>query len=431
MAECSHPSTHPPLPPTTEDDRLSWLRLLRSHRIGIQTFFRLLEKHGNATAALEALPDMARASGLTTYQPCTEALAIKEMILARAAGAKMLCYGEDDYPADLYAISDPPPLLWAIGNMGALKRPRLAIAGARNASSLGLRMSTALAKQLDSEGYCITSGLARGIDTAAHQATLDNGSIAVLAGGVDVVYPAENTALAEKMLENGLRLSEQPIGMAPRAQHFPKRNRIISGLSRALVVIEAGAKSGSLITARAALDQGREVLAVPGHPFDARAAGCNMLIRDGAILVRSAKDVIEALPPAEMPEVQKPAARAPQQQLYDLRAISAAPSQVHPTPSETSASMARETPTAAPPTAPVGDASVVRLTPPATKPARSLQEIAALHSQILGRLGPAPLAEDQLIRDLGAAPSDVAPALLELELDGRIERQSGGLLALR
>ncbi|GAA6187719.1 DNA-processing protein DprA [Litorivita sp. NS0012-18] len=397
-----------------------------------------MEKHGNATAALEALPDMARASGLTTYQPCTEALAIKEMILARAAGAKMLCYGEADYPADLYAISDPPPLLWAIGNMGALKRPRLAIAGARNASSLGLRMSTALAKQLDIEGYCITSGLARGIDTAAHQATLENGSIAVLAGGVDVVYPAENTALAEKMLESGLRLSEQPMGMAPRAQHFPKRNRIISGLSRALVVIEAGAKSGSLITARAALDQGREVLAVPGHPFDARASGCNMLIRDGAILVRSAKDVIEALPPAEMPEVQEPAARARPQQLYDLRAISAAPraalpaaapSQAQPPLPQTATSTPRSAVTAPP--APSQSASVVPLTPTAPKPARSLQEIAALHSQILGRLGPAPLAEDQLIRDLGAAASDVAPALLELELDGRIERQSGGLLALR
>ncbi|OUS22290.1 DNA protecting protein DprA [Rhodobacterales bacterium 59_46_T64] len=440
MAECSHPSTHPPLPPTTEDDRISWLRLLRSHRIGIQTFFRLLTKHGNAATALEALPDMARASGLGRYQPCSEAMAVKEMILARAAGAAMLCYGDDMYPADLYSLTDPPPLLWAVGNLAALERPRLAIAGARNASSLGLRMAGALAKQLDDEGYCITSGLARGIDTAAHKATVENGSIAVLAGGVDVIYPAENAALAAQMLETGLRLSEQPMGMAPRARHFPKRNRIISGLARALVVIEAGAKSGSLITARAALDQGREVLAVPGHPFDARAAGCNMLIRDGAVLVRTARDVIDALPPAAALDDQnhRPPPRRP---LYDLHAISPAPTSAAPNRQDDSSDVPHlPSPAPAPAQTPppqvqpggiISPAEITTIMEMAQPQTRRLSDTAALHSQILGRLGPAPLAEDQLIRDLGAPASDVTPVLVELELDGRIERQSGGLLAVR
>jgi len=378
MPEDTHPSTHPPLPPTTEDDRVSWLRLLRSRRVGPATFHRLISEHGTAQAALDALPEVARAAGVTDYTPCPAGVAEAELRAGHAAGATMLTHADAKYPRALRDISDAPPVLWVMGDLAVLDRPMIALVGARNASSLGTRMARFLAAELSEQGYTIVSGLARGVDTAAHLASLKGGTVAVMAGGVDVIYPAENTSLAADILKTGLRLSEQPIGLIPQARHFPSRNRLISGLTQAVVVVEAAAKSGSLITARTALDQGREVLAVPGHPIDARASGCNMLIRDGATLVRSAADVIEALP--------------------------------SDTPRETQAEMPLET------------------TP--EPPARSLRDTAALHSQILQRLGPSPLAEDQLIRDLGAPARSVAPVLVDLELNGRIIRQPGGLLSL-
>lgn len=377
----NHPSTHPPLPPTTEDDRVSWLRLLRSRRVGPATFHRLMAEHGTAQAALEALPAVAREAGVEKYQICPEGVVLAELKAARAAGARLLCIGDPDYPADLVQISDAPPVLWAIGNTEILQNPMIALVGARNASSLGMRMARALAGDLGARGYAIVSGLARGIDTAGHLATIETGSVAVMGGGVDVIYPAENAQLAHDLIRTGLRLSEQPMGLVPQARHFPQRNRLISGMAQATIVVEAAAKSGSLITARSALDQGREVLAVPGHPYDARAAGCNMLIRDGAHLVRNAADVIEALP-----------------QGHDD-----APHQTE-----------------------------MPLTPPQTPPPdkRSLGETADLHGLILNRLGPSPLAEDQLIRDLAAPAHNVSPALVHLELAGRIRRQAGGLLSL-
>ncbi|PSL19628.1 DNA protecting protein DprA [Shimia abyssi] len=292
----------------------------------------------------------------------------------------MIARGDYDYPSALNDIPDSPPLFWAMGRIELLHQPMIALVGARNASSLGTRMARALAHDLGDKGFVVVSGLARGVDTAAHLAALPTGTIAVFASGVDTIYPAENTRLAEDIGKQGLRISEQPMGLMPQARHFPARNRIISGLSRAVVVIEAAAKSGSLITARNALDQGRDVLAVPGHPFDARASGCNMLIRDGAQLVRSAEDVIEAL--------------------SDLTGIS-----------------------------PLDQPELPNL-PPAQKPKkRSLRDTSNLHMQILNRLGPTPVAEDQLIRDLKADTSDVAPVLVDLELDGKITRQSGGLLS--
>ena len=260
----------------------------------------------------------------------------------------------------------------------------IALVGARNASSLGTRMARTLAYDLGEAGFVIVSGLARGIDAAAHLAALPHGTIAVQAGGVDVMYPAENAELACDIAKQGLRLSEQPVGLNPTARHFPRRNRIISGLSCATVVVEAAAKSGSLITARDALDQGRDVLAVPGHPFDARAAGCNILIRDGAALVRNAAVNIEALEPLHI--------NPPQ--------IGTASSTMMPLSS-----------------------------PPASKPRRTLRETASLHMTILQRLGPSPVAEDQLIRDLQIPPADVAPVLVELEIDGKVERSAGGLLS--
>ncbi len=378
MTEGLISSTHPPLPPTTEEDRTSWLRLLRSRRVGVATFHRLLREYGTAQNALAALPEVAAKAGVAGYEICPPGVIAAEIKAARAAKARLLCLGDPHYPSYLARISDAPPLLWAIGDLDLVHRPIVALVGARNASSLGTRMARALAADLGAAGYVVVSGLARGVDTAAHVAALDTGTIAVVAGGVDVIYPAENAGLTREIYARGLCLSEQPMGLAPMARHFPARNRIVSGLARAVVVVEAAARSGSLITARDALDQGREVLAVPGHPFDARAAGCNMLIRDGAQLVRNGADVLEALPKTEARQ-----ARVPK-----------------------------------PPVSP----SV----PP---PRNSLQQTAALHQRILDRLGPSPLAEDQLIRDLSLSAADVSPALTDLELDGRIERRSGGLLS--
>ena len=270
-----------------------------------------------------------------------------------------------EYPTTLNDLVGAPPLFWAAGNIGLLHKPVLGIVGARNASSLGTRMARFLASTLGAEGYVTCSGLARGVDAAAHAASIGTGTIAVLGGGVDVVYPAENAQLTRQVRESGLILSEQPMGTQPQARHFPVRNRLISGLSKAIIVIEAAAKSGSLITAKTALDQGRDVYAVPGHPFDARASGCNILIRDGAILVRNADDLIKALP--KLPAMQTR----------------------------------------------VDDA-------PAPLPKRSLRETAKLHQRILARLSPSPLAEDQLIRDLKASASQVAPALVDLEIEGQI-----------
>ncbi|WP_411974685.1 DNA-processing protein DprA [Sulfitobacter faviae] len=375
-----HPSsTHPPLPPTQEDEQFARLRLLRSRRVGISTYRRLLDEHGSAQEALKALPEVACAAGISDYRICPEGVVQAELNAARRAGARLLVEREAPYPRLLSDLPDAPPFLWLIGDPALLGRPMISLVGARNASSLGLRMARSLAAELGEAGFVVVSGLARGIDAAAHEAALPRGTIAVQAGGVDIIYPSENTALAGQIAAQGLRLSEQPMGLQPMARHFPRRNRIISGLSRATVVVEAAARSGSLITARDALDQGRDVLAVPGHPMDARAAGCNMLIRDGAVLVRSAADVLEVLPDEK----------------------------TQPPP-----------PRSKPPAAPRPE------TPP-----RNQSPVAKLHAQILSRLGHAPVAEDQLIRDLQVPSSDVAPALLDLEMEGEIQRQPGGLLS--
>ncbi|WP_170331219.1 DNA-processing protein DprA [Ruegeria arenilitoris] len=381
MTEEQLSSHHPTLPPTTEEDRFSWLRLMRSRKVGPATFRRLLREHGSAQNALAALPEMARAAGIEGYEICPPGVIEAELKAAKAANAQLLCLGAADFPKSLVDLSDAPPVLWAIGNLSVLQRPMIALVGARNCSSLGSRMARALAAELAEHDYAVVSGLARGIDTSAHLATMATGTVAVMAGGVDVIYPAENAKLAEDLLETGLRLSEQPMGVTPQARHFPRRNRIISGLAQAVVVVEAAAKSGSLITARDALDQGREVLAVPGHPFDARAAGCNLLIRDGATLVRSAQDVIEALPQQSADPGNEPSV---------------------PTPCP-------------------------NVTPNTAQKGKDGQR---LHNEILSRLGPSPIAEDQLIRDIAATAGEIGPALVDLELDGRIQRQAGGLLSL-
>jgi len=309
-------STPPMVPATLEDDSFAQLRLLRSRRVGVVTYYRMLREYGTARAALEALPEVARAAGVKDYRICPENIVQAELRAAKGAGARLVTHDSVAYPPHLAELDDAPPFLWAIGDIDLLHRPLVSIVGARNASSLGTRMTRALARGLGEAGFAVVSGLARGIDAAAHQAALETGTIAVQAGGVDVLYPVENTDLAHDIATQGLRLSEQPMGLQPMARHFPSRNRIIAGLARATVVVEAAAKSGSLITARDALDQGRDVLAVPGHPFDARAAGCNMLIRDGATLVRNAADVIALLGPTRQ---EQPVAPTPPQPTTVIR----------------------------------------------------------------------------------------------------------------
>ena len=369
-------SSHPPFtPPTSEEDRLLWLRLIRSARVGPTTFHRLMAEHGSAEAALDALHRIAREAGVSDYTPCSRDVAEREIDLARTKGARMLCFGTDAYPTALAAISDAPPVLWCMGQRAPILRPMVALVGARNASSLGTRTARALAEGLGHEGYTIVSGLARGIDAAAHHASLKTGTIAVMGGGVDVIYPTENTVLAAAIADQGLRVSEKPMGLQPQARHFPPRNRIISGLSLGVVVVEAAEKSGTLITARDALDQGREIMAVPGHPVDGRAGGCNRLIREGATLVRHVEDVLDVLR-----RLQDPAA-----QTRDLTAP-------------------------APAVAPKADE------PP-------------LDARILALLGPSPVAEDQLIRDLSLSAARISPTLVMLEMQGAVRRHPGGLVS--
>lgn len=372
------PLDYAPPPSQPGTDRLARLRLIRSRRVGPATYRRLMAEHGDAPAALAALPQIAAAAGANEYAPCPEGVALAEMKAAKRAGAQMICIGDPDYPRLLADTPDAPPVLWALGRSDLLAAPVIAIVGTRNASSLGARMAKRLARDLGRAGFTVVSGLARGIDAIAHAAAMDTGTIGVQAGGLDVIYPLENTDLSHEMAERGLRLTEHPFGLDPQARHFPQRNRIVAGLAQAVVVVEAAARSGSLITARMALDLGRDVLAVPGHPLDARASGCNILIRDGATLIRSAEDIIEVL------------GTPTQQDLPGLDAPQSAP------------------PPAAAEPAPQGDIS----------------------ADILACLGPSPAPEDQLIRDLGLPTTTVADALAELELAGRIERRPGGMVAL-
>jgi DNA processing protein len=361
--------------PQSEAELLAWLRLARSRRVGPGTFIRLMRAHGHAEAALAALPEIAAAAGAKGYAPCPPDRATAELEAGFKAGAELLCLGTPEYPPRLALIPDPPPVLWAIGNPALAHRPVVGLVGARNASSLGQRIARLLAEELGPLGYTIASGLARGVDTAAHHASLDSGTIAVLAGGVDVIYPRENKALWQQICTQGLVVSEAPIGTAPQARHFPRRNRIISGLSLGIVVVEGAAKSGSLITARNALDQGREVMAVPGSPLDPRATGCNMLLRDGAGLVRSGADVAEYLESAAQ----------------GVLALAVEP----------------PAPAPAPPTC-----------PPQKRP------------NLKALLSTAPIAEDTLIRESGLPTPQAMAQIFDLEMAGEITRHPGGLLSL-
>ena len=361
-------------------ERLSWLRLIRSENVGPVTFFELLSRFGSAEAALAALPDIARRGG--RQRPLvvgTRAAAERELAALAATGAQLIGWGEPDYPPALAAIEDAPPLLSARGNPHLLRRHSVGIVGARNASANGRRFARDMALQLGAHQLVVVSGLARGIDAAAHEGALPTGTIAVLAGGIDTVYPEENRELHDGIAERGVLIAEMPVGTTPQARHFPRRNRIISGVSLGVLVVEAAVGSGSLITARYALDQGREVFAVPGSPLDPRCRGTNDLIRKGARLVESADDIMEELAP-----------------------LIAAPL----------AERRRDLFSAAPPAVP-GE-----------------REIESARDRVLSLLSPSPLPVDELVRQCQLSPAIVVTVLLELELAGRIERQPGHQVAL-
>lgn len=390
-------------PTPLEDDLLYGLRLIRSHRVGAVTWHRLVREHNSARAALDALPEVARQAKMENYNTFSHEAAIKEIESGLRIGATPLLWGAPGYPKSLCDLADAPPIIWVKGNVSLLQKSGVAIVGARNASSLGLRMAHKIAAELGQAGLLVISGLARGIDSAAHKAALPTGTVALQPGGVDVVVSEETRKLTQEIAESGCLVSEQPIGMRPQVRHFPRRNRLISGLSRAVIVVEAASQSGSLITAREALDQGREVLAVPGHPFDARASGCNMLLRDGATLARNAADVFEAIG-LEPTHLQKE--------------HSTAVNNVHPLRGAHTKSTLQ----------PSQKLTQQKRTLPGPIPhQRPLSEAAQIHLKILDRLSTTPITEDQIIRDLAMPASVIAAQLVHLELDGKVERQLGGI----
>jgi DNA processing protein len=361
--------------------------LCRTETIGPVSFFAMLRRFGSARAALDMLPRLARRSERSKIVTAiTRTAAEAELTAIHTAGARIICWGEPLYPNALAAIDDAPPVLTVLGRAELLQKPMMAIVGARNASASGRRFCRDLAAALGRAGVVVVSGLARGIDAAAHLGALETGSVAVVAGGVDVVYPQENRGLHDALASRGVIAAELPLGTEPQARHFPRRNRIISGMALGVVVVEAAARSGSLITARLALEQGRDVFAVPGSPLDPRCRGSNDLIRHGAILTEGAEDVLSQLGLA--------LAHATTQH-------AATPGQIPATPSW-----------------------------PPMRTDQLIADDAGLEA-VAERLGPTPVAVDELVRQCHLSAAAVATLLLELELAGRIERHPGNLVSLR
>lgn len=365
--------------PLSAAERTDWLRLIRCENVGPMTFFRLIDRFGSAGAALSALPDLARRGGAREIKIVSRAAAEDEIARTESVGGRVVAWGEPDYPPLLARIEDPPPALAVVGDPSFLSKRAIAVVGARNASIAGKRFAAGLARDLGRAGLLVVSGMARGIDAAAHEGALPTGTVAVLGGGVDVVYPRENAALYDGIRERGALISEVAAGTEPQASHFPRRNRIIAGMCRGVVVVEASPKSGSLITARLAVEQGREVFAVPGAAMDPRARGTNGLIRQGAVLTESAEDVLATLSGALSDPLADPA---------------------------------RDTPDPGPEAPP------------------SPEALEAARPQILAGLGVSALEVDEIIRNCQFSPAIVATLLLELELAGRLERHPGNRVSL-
>jgi DNA processing protein len=356
------------------EDLVDSLRLLRTPGIGPVTFRQLIMRFGTPTAALAAVPDLARRGGGKAPAITTREQAQREIARVEKFGAKFLALGQGLYPRLLTELEDAPPLLIAKGNLNLLDRQAVAIVGARNASAAACRFARGLAHDLGQHDLIVVSGLARGIDSAAHDGALSTGTVGVIAGGIDIFYPPENEERQKALYERGLVLAEMPPGTEPRARHFPYRNRIIAGMTSGTVVVEAAPRSGSLITARLAAEAGREVMAVPGSPLDPRAQGCNQLIRDGATLIQNAADVVEAIRPFES-------------------RVRSAPSSYEPAHDEMN-----------------GDDAL-----------GLIEEL----------LGPSPVPVDEIIRLSGAPSGAVQMALLELDLAGRLDRHAGNRVSLR
>ncbi|HUW81066.1 MAG TPA: DNA-processing protein DprA [Acidocella sp.] len=366
----------------SESERRACLRLARTPNIGPVTFAGLLARFGSAIAALDAVPALARRGGAT--QPLkvpSAADANRELEMLAKLGGRLLTVLDPDYPRGLAALDAPPPVLSILGHPTVLARDMVAIVGARNASALGRKLAQILAADLGTADLVVVSGMARGIDAAAHEGALATGTCAVLAGGVDSIYPPENASLYEKLKAQGAIVSEMPLGQAPQARHFPRRNRIISGLARGVVIVEAAEGSGSLITANYALEQGREIFAVPGSPLDPRAKGTNRLIREGATLTECAGDILSGLA-AILGRAFREDERQPS---FAFR--------------------------------PVADAGIER-------------EADRIRERIAELLGPAPVDVDELIRQSGASPAAALTVLLELELAGRLARHPGNKVSM-
>ncbi|MDP3544955.1 MAG: DNA-processing protein DprA [Phreatobacter sp.] len=360
----------------TDRQRLDWLRLARSENVGPRTFRELINLYGSAAAALEALPDLSRRGGARSIRIATLAEVEAEMARAAALGVCFVALGERDYPDRLRRIASAPPLIALRGDVTCLTRPMVGLVGSRNASIAGIKMAAILARGLGEAGMTTVSGLARGIDTAAHEASIATGTVAVLAGGHDRIYPAENEPLLMRLLASGVALGEMPMGHEPRARDFPRRNRLIAGLALGVIVVEAAERSGSLITARMALEENREVFAVPGSPLDPRAEGANRLLKQGATLVTGVDDVLAVL----MPILERPA--DPSDLEEDETRLDAADP---------------------------GDDG---------------------RSRIMALLGPVPVTLDDVVRASGLGVAAVRVALLELELAGRLQRDPGGRVSL-
>lgn len=370
-------------------ERLQRLRLIRSENVGPITYYGLVERFGSAAAAIAALPELARRGGRAkSVKVCPQADAEREIEALEAAGARLIARGEPDYPPMLAEIDAAPPLISVLGDSGMFCRRAIAVVGSRNASLNGRRFAEHISAELGAVGFVVVSGMARGIDTAAHRGALSSGTIAVVAGGVDVVYPRENAGVYAEIVASGAVVSEVAPGVHPQARHFPRRNRLISGLALGVVVVEAGLHSGSLITARMALEQGRDVFAVPGSPLDPRARGANHLIRQGAALTESAEDVLDVVDgPIER---RADVASRPAMEAVASRPAMEAPSP--PLPDDTEVESARRT--------------------------------------IAESLSPTPVTVDEIIRTCQLSPAVVTTVLLEWELAGRLERHPGNKVSL-
>ena len=353
-------------------EQFDQLRLIRSPNIGPVSYRQLMGRFGNAKSALEALPDLVRRGGGVSSLLADEASVARELQFVEKFGGRHIFIGDPEYPSLLSHLDNAPPVLSVKGDLGLLNRIAISIVGARNASAGACQFARQLAYDLGQMEFPVVSGLARGIDTAAHAGSIESGTIAVIAGGLDVVYPPENKALQDAIAERGLLIAEQPPGTEPRARHFPYRNRIIAGISAGTVVVEAAPKSGSLITARLAAEAGREVMAIPGSPLDPRSRGCNQLIREGATLVQNAEEIAELVRPLD----------------HRMRAVPAR-------------YVASELAT-------IGD------------------DINDERQAVIDLMGMTYVSVDELVRQSGSSQANVQMVLLEMELAGKLERGAGG-----